>query len=384
MRKVRRLSRHSGETDRSLVSALRTQVGDGAADVYDLHAATLYGYVRGFVDPSTASDVVHDAVWIAIERIRTLRDPDTFRPWLYAIARAECVRASSGSALGYVPAGPEADVDGETTVLAPVHALDPTDLEAVDLTVRHGFTGHQVAAIIGRGFDVGAALEHASAASTDPAGQLARLPTTPPPPYLRNRMLTAPPSAAERTSMGRRIDPVDRAGFPAPGQPRRAIVAWGASGAAVAALVAVAVFAFADRAPAEQSAPSPSGATLRLDLGDYPQSTTPATITPTTTAPETSTTSAPPVPATTTEAVTETSATETTPDPSPMSEASPTTTETGWTSRRDRSRDNDSDDESERSETDGSSGGGDGGGSTTTAPPLFTFEPGVPSGLSNE
>ncbi|MEE2060586.1 RNA polymerase sigma factor [Rhodococcus artemisiae] len=378
------MSRHSGGTDRSLVSALRAKVGDAAADVYDLHAERLYGYVRGFLDPSTASDVVHDAVWIAIERIRTLRDPDMFRPWLYAIARSECVRASSGSALGYVPAGPEADVDSETTVLAPVHALDPTDLEAVDLTVRHGFTDRQVAAIIGRGFDVAAALEHASAASTDPAGQLDRLPTAPPPPYLRNRVLTAPPSAAERTAMGRRIDPVDRTGFPAPGRPRRAIVAWGASAAGVAALVAVAVFAFVDRAPAEQSVPSPSGATLRVDFGDYPEGTTaPVTTRPTTASPETSTSTVVPAPVTTTEvtdAATETSSPQTSIDPSPTTESSPTTTETGWTSRRDRSRNNDSDDESDRSETDGSTGGG----STNTAPPVFTFEPGVPSGLSEE
>ena len=276
----RRLSRHSGGTDRSLVSALRAKAGDSAADVYDLHAAMLYGYVRGFLDPSSASDVVHDAVWIAIERIRTLRDPDMFRAWLYAIARSECVRDSGGTAPGYVPAGPEADADAETTVLPPVHALDPADLEAVDLTVRHGFTEAQVAAILGGGFDAGTALEHAKAAVTDPAGQLVRHSTTPPPPYLRDRVLTAPPSAAERAAMGRRIDPVDRAGFPAPGKPRRAIVAWGASAAGVAALVAVAVFAFTGRAPAEQSVPSPSEATLRVDLGDYPRdpiTTTPAT-----------------------------------------------------------------------------------------------------------
>ena len=381
------MSRHSGGTDRSLVSALRAKAGDSAADVYDLHAATLYGYVRGFLDPSSASDVAHDAVWIAVERIRTLRDPDMFRAWLWAIARSECVRVSGGAAPGYVPAGPEADVDAETTVLPPVHALDPADLEAVDLTVRYGFTEGQVAAIIGGDFDVETALEHANAAVTDPAGQLVRLPTTPPPPYLRDRVLTAPPSAAERAAMGRRIDPVDRAGFPAPGKPRRAIVAWGASASGVAALVAVAVFAFTGRAPAEQSVPSPSEATLRVDLGDYPRD--PITTTPATTSePSTTTTAPPPVTTTVTpETVTETSSPETTTEPSPTTSLSPTTTETGWSSRRDRSRNDDSDNESdaepEQSETgegSGNGGGGNGGGSTNTAPPLFTFEPGSPFG----
>lgn len=381
------MSRHSRGTDRSLVSALRAKVDDAVADVYDLHAESLYGYVCGFVGPSTASDVVHDAVWIAIERIRTLRDPDMFRPWLYAIARSECLRTATGSS-GYIPAGPEActDADADTAVLTPVHALDPTDLEAVDLTVRHGFTEREVAAIIGRGFDVGAALERARTSSTDPAGRIARLPTTPPPPYLRSRLLTAPPSAEERTAMGRRIDPVDRGGFPAPGQPRRTIVAWGASAAGVAFLVAVAMFAFVDRAPADQDVPSPSDATWRLDLGDYPRdATAPVTTTPDTPAADTGTTTTAPETVTTTEAtVTDTPSSESsTTDPSSTTAIAPTTTETGWSSRRDRSRDDDS--ESEPTDTDGSSGGGNSGGSgtTNTAPPLFTFEPG-PFGLSGE
>jgi DNA-directed RNA polymerase specialized sigma24 family protein len=384
------MSRHSRGSDRSLVSALRAKIDDAVADVYDLHAEALYGYVCGFVGPSTASDVVHDAVWIAIERIRTLRDPDMFRPWLYAIARSECLRTTTGSS-GYIPAGPEADTgdDADTAVLTPVHALDPTDLEAVDLTVRHGFTEREVDAIIGRGFDVGAAFERARTSSTDPAGQIARLPTTPPPPYLRSRLLTAPPSAEERTAMGRRIDPVDRGGFPAPGQPRRTIVAWGVSAAGVAVLVAVAMFAFVDRAPADQDVPSPSDATVRLDLGDHPRGTTaPVTTTPVTPAPDTVTTTTAPDTVTTTEAtVTETSSSETsTTDPSSTTTIAPTTTETEWSSRRDRSRDDDSDDsESEPTETDEGSGGGNsgGGGATNTAPPLFTFEPG-PFGLSGE
>jgi len=53
----------------------------------------LYSYCRSMLrEPAGAADAVQETFLVATARLRQLRDRRTFRPWLYALARNECLR----------------------------------------------------------------------------------------------------------------------------------------------------------------------------------------------------------------------------------------------------------------------------------------------------
>jgi hypothetical protein len=43
-------------------------------------------------EPEDAADAPQDTFVVAAQKVRGLRDPDRLRPWLYAVARNECLR----------------------------------------------------------------------------------------------------------------------------------------------------------------------------------------------------------------------------------------------------------------------------------------------------
>ncbi|HST67243.1 MAG TPA: sigma-70 family RNA polymerase sigma factor [Mycobacteriales bacterium] len=150
--------------DRSLVTALRSGDVRGLADVYDAHAGRLLSYaitVLGGRD--AAADAVHDALLVARERIGQLREPDKLRPWLYAIVRNECLRqlrdrrrAAPLDAAGEVtdPDAPELDRDLRAEELrelvwSAAAALNEGEREVLELSVRHGLSGTELAAALG-------------------------------------------------------------------------------------------------------------------------------------------------------------------------------------------------------------------------------------------
>lgn len=169
--------------DLSLVSALRSGDVRGLAAVYDAYADRLVAYATTLLrDPDAAADAVHDALLVARERIGQLRDPARLRPWLYAIVRNECLRqlrdrrrAAPLDAAGEVidPAaedpgrGVRADELREL-VWAAAAALNPGEREVLELTVRHGLEGAELAAALGVN------LNTAHALSSRARGQLER------------------------------------------------------------------------------------------------------------------------------------------------------------------------------------------------------------------
>jgi DNA-directed RNA polymerase specialized sigma24 family protein len=81
-------------------------VGDpgGLAEAYDKYAPALYTYCRSLVpEPGEAADAVQDTFVIAAAELAGLRDRHRLRPWLYAVARNECLRRVGGAAAFAVP-----------------------------------------------------------------------------------------------------------------------------------------------------------------------------------------------------------------------------------------------------------------------------------------
>jgi len=81
-------------------------VGDpgGLAEAYDKYAPALYTYCRSLVpEPGEAADAVQDTFVIAAAELAGLRDRRRLRPWLYAVARNECLRRVGGAASFAVP-----------------------------------------------------------------------------------------------------------------------------------------------------------------------------------------------------------------------------------------------------------------------------------------
>ncbi|MFC0038270.1 RNA polymerase sigma factor [Actinomadura rayongensis] len=130
--------------DHLLVEALRTHEPDAPAAVYDAYGEALYSYCRSRLgDDGAAAVAVRDALIVADTHVWRLREPARLRPWLYALAAAECARAT--------PAPPEPPDDGEpgprraarravaalsaeardVLALRYVHDVEPGDLAAV-------------------------------------------------------------------------------------------------------------------------------------------------------------------------------------------------------------------------------------------------------------
>ena len=80
-------------------------VADDAAilnEAYDSYADALYAYCRSLVqEPAAAADAVRDAFVVAAFRLADVPSESLLRPWLFAVARNECLRAiGSGAATG--------------------------------------------------------------------------------------------------------------------------------------------------------------------------------------------------------------------------------------------------------------------------------------------
>src|SRR5271168_2191550 len=79
--------------DSEVVAAIVAGDPDGLAAAYDKYASPLYTYCRSLLhEPADAADAVQDTFVIASSRLAGLRDPERLRPWLYAVARNECLR----------------------------------------------------------------------------------------------------------------------------------------------------------------------------------------------------------------------------------------------------------------------------------------------------
>ncbi|MGI5153819.1 hypothetical protein [Microbispora sp. CA-102843] len=153
--------------DGVLVEALRARDPGALAALYDMYAGNLYRYCRTLLaGPDAAQVALRDTLIAAEALVGSLADPDRFRPWLYALARGECMRRRTpgeedGPETGPVPVATVpfpgvtaggADADLRLVASSAVGALSAEDREVLELAARHGMTaGQDLAAVLGTG-----------------------------------------------------------------------------------------------------------------------------------------------------------------------------------------------------------------------------------------
>jgi len=146
--------------DRALVAAMVSGDPRGLEGAYRRYAPQLHAYCVSLLgDGEQAADAVHDTFVLAGERVAQLRDPDLLRPWLYAIARNECLRHRRGRARLTALDTAEDPAADTIDLAAAVHAdqvrelvhaaaagLTGGDREVIELALRHGSIGADAAA----------------------------------------------------------------------------------------------------------------------------------------------------------------------------------------------------------------------------------------------
>jgi DNA-directed RNA polymerase specialized sigma24 family protein len=139
--------------DHLLVEALRERNAGAPADMYVAYADRLYAYCWFQLrERDTAQVALRDTFVVAEAHIDKLRDPDRFGPWLYAIARLECVRRSPVRERPPdlpVASHDQEDVDQRITAWEAVAALRAVSREVLELRVRHQMSIPDLAAILG-------------------------------------------------------------------------------------------------------------------------------------------------------------------------------------------------------------------------------------------
>ena len=153
--------------DSEIVASIVAGEADRLAEAYDRYADALFGYCRSLLrEPADAADAVQDTFVIAASRLAGLRDPELLRPWLYAVARNECLRrlGSRGvaSALDEAPEAAEqadetADVGAEAeraetrallrSALGGLGGLNPAERDVVT-QLLHGLDVAEIAPVL--------------------------------------------------------------------------------------------------------------------------------------------------------------------------------------------------------------------------------------------
>ncbi|MDP7508179.1 MAG: sigma-70 family RNA polymerase sigma factor, partial [Acidimicrobiales bacterium] len=149
--------------DRELVRGLLSGEPAGLGDFYDAYADRLYDLARSMLgDADEAADVVHDTVLLVSQRIGQLREPDRFRPWVYAITRNQVrnrFRSRSRLVLDdefaeQIAEEPDMSAEAEGNDLAELLSeakagLTEREREVLDLHARHGLEGEELADVLG-------------------------------------------------------------------------------------------------------------------------------------------------------------------------------------------------------------------------------------------
>ena len=167
-------------TDARLVTDYLAGDTSALAAIYDRYAAGLYDTAAAMLsDRHDAADMVQDVFCIAAERLSQLREPDRLKPWLYSVLRHEVYRRTKKRkravpvdfqdertpdvASGYDPhAAGEAVAHDELAALvrSAASGLDERDRLVLELSVRRGLSGADLADALGVTPDQGYSLVH--------------------------------------------------------------------------------------------------------------------------------------------------------------------------------------------------------------------------------
>jgi RNA polymerase sigma factor (sigma-70 family) len=148
------------QTDRQLAERLAEGSNDALGEIFARYGDRLHDYCHSVVrSPHDASDAVQETFLLAAERVGQLRDPAKLRPWLYAIARNECLRRVRNQPIPVddfsgvvedIDLGVSAEDEELSSLIADAAAgLDPRDRAVLDLQLRHDLEGGELADALG-------------------------------------------------------------------------------------------------------------------------------------------------------------------------------------------------------------------------------------------
>ena len=166
--------------DAQLVSAYLAGDRGALAGMYDRFSPGLYDTAAAMLrDRHEAADLTHDVFLIAAERLAQLREPERLKPWLYAVLRNEVYRRTKKrgralptdfSAMGApevaAPIAPDAEgaaisaAELGELVRSAACGLDARDQLVLELSVRQGLQGADLAAALGVSADQSYTMVH--------------------------------------------------------------------------------------------------------------------------------------------------------------------------------------------------------------------------------
>ena len=143
--------------DRALVESLRARDPGALTALYDAYAEGIHRYCWSLLLSSDGAQVALRDTMIAAEaHAGSLADPGRLRPWLYALARAECLRRRMAEPPGAdealaqaLPLDDPADADLRVMAWNAIQSLRPGDREVLELSARHGLSTPELAAVLG-------------------------------------------------------------------------------------------------------------------------------------------------------------------------------------------------------------------------------------------
>jgi RNA polymerase sigma factor (sigma-70 family) len=150
--------------DAELVLAARSGDHGAFADIYDRYADRIHDFCHSILrDRHEAADAMQDTFVLASQRLGQLREPAKLRSWLFAIARHEALRCAkarsraiptedAGADLAAAGAAPDDVVSGQDAgaiVWEAAAGLSMRDQALLDLHVRQGLDGQELADAIG-------------------------------------------------------------------------------------------------------------------------------------------------------------------------------------------------------------------------------------------
>ncbi|MEO3874222.1 sigma-70 family RNA polymerase sigma factor [Nonomuraea sp. B12E4] len=143
--------------DRALVEALRARDSGAIAALYDAYAERVFRYCWSLLLSADGAQVaLRDTLIAAEAHAGALADPDRLGTWLYALARAECLRrraaAPPGAAEALAQAPPPHDpADADLRIMAwnAVQGLPAADREILELSYRHELPPAELAQVLG-------------------------------------------------------------------------------------------------------------------------------------------------------------------------------------------------------------------------------------------
>jgi RNA polymerase sigma factor (sigma-70 family) len=149
--------------DSEVVAAIVAGDPAGLGEAYGKYAMPLYTYCRAMLrEPADAADAVQDTFLVAVSKLAGLRDPGKLRPWLYAVARNECLRRLRGGnvTLGLdeaaeLPGDPvdalsaTEQADLRELVKDAIDGLNPGERDVIELSLGHALEGDDLAAVLG-------------------------------------------------------------------------------------------------------------------------------------------------------------------------------------------------------------------------------------------